>query len=161
MQAIQDNHNVLPIQVVFMLLGSIDSATKFLTGSTSKRIPYEIVYTLERALLDGWESHTPLITTAIGSGIRESFYFQGVPELFGDLVENILGKKLPRNLVQISLPQAYRHKPLYIVPLYHELGHYIDKVNRVVETSLLIVGGSLILRSARWGTKPLSDFCPQ
>ena len=39
--------------------------------------------------------------------------------------------------MQIALPYIYRHKPLFCLPLFHELGHFVDKDNEVVVTTLL------------------------
>lgn len=51
-------------------------------------------------------------------------------------------------LVQISLPDVYRRRPLYCTPLYHELGHFID-LHRGVTTR------SLISKDHNW---PLPGF---
>ncbi|MEW8509185.1 MAG: hypothetical protein AB2598_21100 [Candidatus Thiodiazotropha sp.] len=48
-----------------------------------------------------------------------------------------LGIDLKIELAHISLPALYRHKPLYHVALYHELGHFIDTHYKITETTLL------------------------
>lgn len=108
--------------------------TQFLTGSTTKQIPYEVVYAIEKAAAE-WSTRRLLITTAI---VQEAnFYFHSSSRDFFDRVEQELGIKISHQPVQIALPYIYRHKPLFCVPLFHELGHFIDTSNDVVTTSLL------------------------
>lgn len=109
--------------------------TQFLTGSTTKQIPYEVVYAIERAASE-WTNKKLLITTAI---IQEAnFYFHGANRDFFKSVETELGVSLSSRPVQIALPYIYRHKPLFCIPLYHELGHFVDAANEVIATSMLI-----------------------
>ena len=108
--------------------------TQFLTGSTTKQVPYEVVHVIERAAR-AWTPNPLLITTAI---VQESgFFFEGGPESFFTGIEAELGIKIDARPVQIALPYIYRHKPLFCVPLFHELGHYIDSAHDIVGTSLL------------------------
>jgi len=107
--------------------------TQFLTGSTTKQIPYEVVYAIGKAAAE-WGARRLLITTAI---VQEAnFYFHGSSREFFNSVERELGIKISHQPVQIALPYIYRHKPLFCVPLFHELGHFIDTSNDVVTTSL-------------------------
>ncbi|WP_431099018.1 hypothetical protein [Polaromonas aquatica] len=109
--------------------------TQFLTGSTTKQIPYEVVYAIERAASE-WTSLRLLVTTAI---VQEAnFYFHGGNEQFFQLAEAELGIKMESRPVQIALPYIYRHKPLFCIPLFHELGHYVDSANDIVGISLLL-----------------------
>lgn len=108
--------------------------TQFLTGSTTKQIPYEVVYAVERAAA-AWTNKQLLVTTAI---VQESnFFFQGGSEDFFEAVKDELGIDLVSRPVQIALPYIYRHKPLFCTPLFHELGHFVDTQNEVVATSML------------------------
>lgn len=110
------------------------SLTQFLTGSTTKQIPYEVVFSVTEAAKE-WTKGDLLVTTAI---IQErSFYFKSVPHDFFDAVRSEFGLAINAQPVQIALPYLYRHKPLYCVPLFHELGHFVDISNEVVNTSML------------------------
>jgi len=107
---------------------------QFLTGSTAKQIPYEVVYAIERAAND-WGTSKLLITTAI---IQEAnFYFHSIDRDFFNFIERELGIKINYQPVQIALPYIYRHKPLFCVPLFHEFGHFVDTANGIVIISLL------------------------
>lgn len=108
--------------------------TQFLTGSTTKQVPYEVVHVIQRAARS-WTPNPLLITTAI---VQESgFFFQGGPESFFTGIEAELGIRIDARPVQVALPYIYRHKPLFCVPLFHELGHYVDSAHDIVGTSLL------------------------
>lgn len=123
------------IELARFLAEEIWRLTQFLTGSTTKQIPYEVVYAIERAAA-AWTGSKLLVTTAI---VQESnFYFHGSDEDFFRVVDKELGITLVSRPVQIALPYIYRHKPLFCVPLFHELGHFVDTFNEVVSTSLLI-----------------------
>jgi hypothetical protein len=116
------------------ILENIWQLTQFLTGSTTKQIPYEVVYAIERAA-EEWTSGGLLVTTAI---VQDAgFFFQGGRESFFKLVETELGIKIQGRPVQIALPYIYRHKPLFCSPLFHELGHYVDNAREVVGTTML------------------------
>ncbi len=62
--------------------------TQFLTGSTAKKIPYEVVFAIEKAAKD-WKIDNLLITTAI---IQEAnFYFHSSNREFFRSIEKELG----------------------------------------------------------------------
>lgn len=114
------------------------TATKFLSGSTSKKIPYEIAHCLKTALAS-WTKEKALITTALTQDVDYSFYFQGVSQVFYSLARAYTGVSFPGELVQIALPQIYQHRPLLNVALYHELGHFLDDHHGIVNQSLLLM----------------------
>lgn len=117
-----------------LALENIWQLTQFLTGSTTKQIPYEVVHAIERAA-EEWTSNKLLVTTAIVQ--ESSFFFQGGQESFFKMIEAELGITIRARPVQIALPYIYRHKPLFCVPLFHELGHYVDTGRDIVGTTLL------------------------
>jgi hypothetical protein len=123
------------IDVAHRLANEVWELTQFLTGSTTKQIPYEVVFAIERAASE-WTTKDLLITTAI---VQEAnFFFKGGSQDFVSLVKSELGVAIRAHPVQIALPFIYRHKPLFCLPLFHELGHYVDAANEIVNTSLLM-----------------------
>jgi hypothetical protein len=121
-----------PDQVTRAMSRMLWMATKYLYGSTSNQIPYEAVYGLGRALRD-WIAAPCEITTAL---IYEpNYYFQAVS--LSDLAKQYWGVEFKTTLVHIALPSLYRHRPLYHVALYHELGHFIDNQLKISEYTLL------------------------
>ncbi|MGV3581659.1 MAG: hypothetical protein ACO1N8_05070 [Methylophilus sp.] len=132
-----EQYSALPTDVLSTLTNEIGSITKFLAGSTSKRIPYEIVYSL-RLGLNSWINKNAIITTAISPDFRSGFYFQGVNQQFNILAKSYLDIDFNNELVQISLPQLYRHRPLYNIPLFHELGHFLDTHHQITSFTLML-----------------------
>lgn len=120
------------------MVDQIWTASKFLSGSTSKKIPYEIVHCLKKALAS-WTDKNALITTALTQDKAYSFHFHGVNHEFYTLAKSLTGVKFDSELVQIAFPQIYRHRPLLNVALYHELGHFLDVHHGIVHLSLLQV----------------------
>lgn len=114
------------------------TASKFLSGSTSKKIPYEIAHCLTVAL-ENWAHKKALITTALTQDKAYSFYFQGVLQDFYILAKAYSGVEFESELVQIAFPKLYQHRPLLNVALYHELGHFLDRHQGIVNQSLLLV----------------------
>lgn len=123
------------IDIATYLATHVWKLTQFLTGSTTKQIPYEVVFAIERAASE-WTTKKSVITTAI---IQEAnfFYIGGNPGFF-ELAKTELGVDIGSQPVQIALPFIYRHKPLFCIPLFHELGHYVDSSNDVIKASMLI-----------------------
>jgi hypothetical protein len=127
----------VPEPVARRIASRIWVATKFLTGSASRDIPYEIVYGLKLAL-DDWKP-TSVRRLAITTALLDdsNFYFQRIDVDAYMLIDAYLKVKFDEDLIQIALPRLYRHTPLKAVPLYHELGHFLDVHNQVTEYSLL------------------------
>ncbi|ATP92090.1 hypothetical protein VI35_20290 [Aeromonas caviae] len=122
--------------IVKSFIQNITSATNFFTGSTTKKIPYEIVFCLEDAC-EKWIDEKTIITTALSPDIH-GFYFSTVERTFYDLSSKRFGIDFEHKLIQISLPEMYRRKPLFVTPLYHELGHFIDITIGISDIAFLI-----------------------
>lgn len=124
----------IDLEVARLIGHNVWELTQFLTGSTTKQVPYEVVYAIERAAAQ-WTHRRLLITTAI---VQEAnFFFKGGSQGFFGVVESELGVTIDAEPVQIALPYIYRHKPLFCIPLFHELGHYVDVANDIIKTTLL------------------------
>ncbi|MGZ8222102.1 MAG: hypothetical protein ACXWT0_10680 [Methylobacter sp.] len=130
--------SAIPSEVSDGMMEQIWTASKFLSGSTSKKIPYEIAHCLKVALED-WTHKKALITTALTQDKAFSFYFQGVSQQFYILAEAYSGIRFESELVQIAFPKLYQHRPLLNVALYHELGHFLDTHQGIVNQTLLLV----------------------
>lgn len=118
------------------MVNQIWTAINFLSGSTSKKIPYEIVHCLS-VILEDWSRKKAIITTAL---IQEkNFYFHGVQPDFYNLAHAYTEVNFKNELVQIALPQIYQHRPLLNVALYHELGHYVDITHGIVRLSNFLI----------------------
>lgn len=123
--ALQGAMATLDPAVTNVLTLELWTATQYLSGSVSREVPYEIVYGLESALAD-WLPTQPkhIVTTAFLA--EQNYLFMGVSDQFYPLVETQLGITFTQRLVQVALPQLYKHLPINNSVLYHELGHFID-----------------------------------
>lgn len=123
---IEENFSALPPELIRMLTRQVWIASRYLSGSVSREIPYEVVYGLDLALTDWVTQPSPyIVTTAFLS--EQNYHFEGVPEQFYDLCKATLNVEFEQRVVQIALPQLYKHLPLNNTVLYHELGHFVDE----------------------------------
>jgi hypothetical protein len=109
----------------------------YLAGSTTKEAPYEMEYCLHKALAR-WVTRETIITTALTS--HHDFHF--APADPWDFVKRYLPgfdtAGYDPLLVQLGLPRLYRHKPVYCLALYHELGHFVDESFGITDLSLVL-----------------------
>ncbi|AYH46340.1 hypothetical protein B6N31_00665 [Dickeya fangzhongdai] len=134
-----DGHGTIDDQTIVLCTRFITDAVNFFNSSTTKKIPYEIVYCLNDAC-QKWISDKTLITTALSPDIT-GFYFKPVNKDFYVFFEKELDVSFDAELIQISLPEIYRRRPLCSTPLYHELGHYIDLSRGISEIASLYFRG--------------------
>jgi hypothetical protein len=113
------------------------TANRYLAGSTTKESPYELEYCL-RAVLRKWSKRDCLITTALTDGRDFHFYPVDPWDFVKTALPKFDTKGFDAPLVQLGVPRIYSHKPLFCVPLYHELGHFVDISNSVVDLSVLL-----------------------
>ena len=115
----------------------------YLAGSTTKEAPYEMEYRLHKALAPGVARDT-VITTALTD--HHDFHFAPAdPWTFVTQYLTTVGGNPGDDtngysplLVQLGLPRLYRHKPIYCIPLYHELGHFVDELHGLTNLSAVI-----------------------
>ena len=120
----------------------------YLAGSTTKEAPYEMEYCLAKAL-DRWVQRDTIITTAL---TNEHDFHLLPADPWGFIKSFLPGfdtQGYDPLLVQLGLPRLYRHKPLYCLPLYHELGHFVDEQSTV--TSLSMVAEPALIAIERLG----------
>jgi hypothetical protein len=131
------NQNILNQDVVRMFAGHALSANRYLAGSTTKESPYEIEYCLQIALRK-WTQRDCIIVTALTD--EKDFHFRpSDPWAFVKAALPTFDTKgFDPLLVQLGVPRIYSHKPLYCIPLYHELGHFVDVAGGASNLSLLI-----------------------
>jgi hypothetical protein len=108
-----------------------------LAGSTANEIPFEVVYCLRDALRR-WSGRRAAIVTELTA----AHDFRMIPVDPWEFIRSTLagydtgGFEQP--LVMIGVPRLYAHKPIFCIPLYHELGHFVDTTNRISEASMLV-----------------------
>ncbi|QND48917.1 hypothetical protein HB780_25510 [Rhizobium lusitanum] len=134
---INQNEATISSPIIMEVRRILFSEQMFLSGSVSGEVPYEVVFSLKLALAD-WGHKNDIITTALLDD--QNFYFRPSKGIWKFVANAIPGFQLPTNqysLIQIAFPRLYRSKPLFAIPLYHELGHFIDMTNRVSEIVLM------------------------
>lgn len=108
----------------------------YLSGSTNNEIPFEVVYCLTDSLRR-WR----LSDAAIVTSLTEGHNFHLTPMDPWQFIETSIadydagGFKLP--VVMIGVPRIYAHKPIFCVPLFHELGHFVDLRYRVTQVTAI------------------------
>jgi len=134
---VQEKIDELAPEITRELTMQVWAASRYLSGSVSREIPYEVVYGLDLALTD-WVTSPPkyIVTTAFLAEMN--YHFEGVPEQFYDLAERTLGVRFNHRVVQVALPQLYKHQPLNNSLLYHELGHFVDQQHGISKLMLMM-----------------------
>jgi hypothetical protein len=95
-------------------------------------VPYEIVHCLELVVQD-WDKAPKLVTTALTDDPDFHFYHFNPGQIINTFVPT---HDVNKQIIQIAFPTLYRHKPLYIIGLYHEIGHFIDNHLKITEWSI-------------------------
>ena len=114
----------------------IRSAERYLSGSTTKESPSELEYCLRHALRTRINRDF-LITTALTEDQNFHFLPSDPWQFILKTISGYDAKGFDALLVQLGVPKIYCHKPIFCIPLYHELGHFVDVYYGVTRLSLL------------------------
>jgi hypothetical protein len=138
-----DNHNTLNILVIDKIINYIWSSYNHLSGTTTKNIPYEMEYLLNKAI-SSWIKQPFIITMAV-SNDKMAFYCWNlnVLEEISTLIGSLNFKTIDLLIVQITMPSFYTKIPLYTIPMYHEIGHFIDNLYNISQTATLNALGQI------------------
>lgn len=144
-------------QTIYLFAGQISHAHRYLEGSTTKEAPYEMEYCL-KSVLPSWVKRESLITTALTSG-KDFHFLPADPWAFiKNAITGFNAGGFDPLLVLIGVPRLYVHKPLYCVPLYHEVGHFVDNTLGVTQMSFLLAAGSGSAVEARHRAEHFADL---
>lgn len=110
---------------------------KYLAGSVSSESPYEMHFCLSLALRE-WVSKPVLITTTLSMDRDFHFLRFDLSDYIRKTLPGFASPALDALLVPVALPRLYKHRPVYCAPLYHELGHFVDKEFEITSLSLLL-----------------------
>jgi hypothetical protein len=132
-----ENVDKYPDDVVRKFESHVWRVMQFVRGSRSSDAPHETQYVLRKALKE-WIPHNALISSAA----LEDFNFFLNTEDIWDFIDRSLnhfdtGGYKPL-VVRIGSPEAFKHRPVYCVPLFHELGHFVDHYYEISKFSLLL-----------------------
>lgn len=111
---------------------------RFVRGSRAKDAPHETQYALQKALSHWIKDKDVLISSAA----LEEFNFFLAPEDIWEFVSRSIDHFDRKNygplVVRIGSPEAFKHRPLFCIPLFHELGHFVDHYFEISKLSLII-----------------------
>ena len=126
-----DNFSNIDTLVITEVITLIWQSYNHLSGSTSRNIPFEMEFLLSK-VVSRWVNEDFIITTA-ASDNKFSFYCWNVNVLseLTKLLPGISLNHMDSPIVHIAMPGFYTKIPLYTVPMYHEVGHFIDNYHGI------------------------------
>ncbi|MEP2185204.1 hypothetical protein [Roseibium sp.] len=135
-QHVLDELNYYPDQVVREFSDLLWNALRFISGSRSNDAPHETQYVLRKALSE-WVQSDALVSSA---SLDDLGFYVSLADLW-----SFIDKTLDRFdsggygplIVQIGSPSAYQHRPVFCIPLFHELGHFVDYHRKITEVTIL------------------------
>lgn len=136
--------NVYPERLVRRFAQHVWGVVKFVRGSRSSEAPYETQYVLKKALKD-WIPDGAIIANAAQEDMRFFFVYEDIWKFFIEEFEkfNAKGFRSLKNyrplFVRMGSPEAFKHRPIFCVPLFHELGHFIDLHYGISESSFFFM----------------------
>ena len=140
----------LPDASLSILTRVVWRAHQYLAGSISREAPYEVKLCLSKALAD-WIQKECLITTALVDEPHGFHFLRADPwSILKSVVPSFPVGAFDPILVLIGVPRLYKHKPLFCIPLYHELGHFIDQHYGVSDFVVLNNSPPLNFPSQSW-----------
>lgn len=110
---------------------------QFVSGSRSSDAPHEVQYALRKAIKH-WTNEDALISSA--SLNQLDFFLDPIHlwDFIGITLHLFDAQGYNKSVVRIASPEAYKNKPIFCVPLFHELGHYVDVHYKLSEASMLL-----------------------
>lgn len=136
-QHVINNADRYPDEVVRQFESHVWRVMQFVRGSRSNDAPHETQYVLRKALKD-WIPEDALLSSA---SLEEFNFFLNTANLWDVIAQSLSlfdTKGYKPLVVQIGAPEAFKHRPVFCVPLFHELGHFVDHHYKVSETSILL-----------------------
>ena len=136
-QHVIENADYYPDDVIRQFENQAWRVMQFVRGSRSNDAPHETQYVLRKALKDWIKSEALLSSAAL-----EDFIFFLNTEDIWDFISRSLNRlsdqKYKPLVVRIGSPEAFKHRPVFCIPLFHELGHFVDHYYEISKSSLLL-----------------------
>ena len=126
-----------PEDVVRQFQSHVWNVLQFVSGSRSNDAPHETQYVLRKALKE-WVSEDALVSSA---SLNSFEFFVNLADFWDFVAQAIDGYDTDNYsplVVRIGSPSAFKHRPVFCVPLFHELGHFVDHHYKISETSVLL-----------------------
>lgn len=131
---IADSYEILRFKTY---LEFILSSITLLKDNTLNTIPYEIVLCLKDAMEDWIDPNEYIIVTGLEKELYSfSYSLDSSTELLYKDIQLKFGLTFEKKLVKINLPFTISKDYFCTVPLYHELGHFIDNELSIVKNTI-------------------------
>lgn len=138
-----ENEYVYPERLVRRFVQHVWDVVKFVRGSRTIEAPYETLYVLQKALND-WIPEGAIIGNAAQEEMRFFLNTGDLWEFIANEFEkfNLNGFQSLKNyrplFVRMGSPEAFKHRPLFSIPLFHELGHFVDHHYEISASTFLL-----------------------
>lgn len=99
---------------------------KYLSGSVTKEIPYEVEFSIRSALKDWLGGEFAITTALIEDEIGYHFLPVNILSKLQSLIPDYSYTDFNVELIHVALPKFYSEIPIFGIPMYHEIGHFID-----------------------------------
>lgn len=141
------------IQEIRSYIKFIFNCLVFLRDSTLNSIPFEIVKCLNNAMEDWVKSEDYIIVTGLTKDLYDFSFFIDYSrnDVFYKSIKIKFDVEFRQKLVQINLPITLSKDYISTVPLYHELGHFIEKQFDVAKYALTLLVERALFRHEDFG----------
>lgn len=120
------NQDNLDSVVLIEATSLIWNTYKYLSGSTTREITYELEYCL-RKVVEDWHVNSDCIITTAHTTDYSAFHFWSVNVLQRlSKILNIDFSSSKLSIINLALPKFYKNNLVLCIPMYHEVGHFID-----------------------------------
>jgi len=111
---------------------------QFVRGSRAKDAPHEAQYVLRKALSHWIESDDVLISSAALENLDFFISLEDTWDFVSRTIAGFNAEGYHPLVVRIGSPEVYKHRPIFCIPLFHELGHFVDHHFKISEYSLIV-----------------------
>jgi hypothetical protein len=133
-----DNPLRYPDDIVRSFEGHVWRVMQFVQGSKAKDAPHETQYALKKALFQWIKNRNVLISSASLEGFDFFLAPEDIWEFVAASINGFDTKGYKPLVVRIGSPEAFKHRPIFCIPLFHELGHFVDHHFKISELSLIM-----------------------
>lgn len=130
------NIGIYPPTVLKAFEAHLWNARTFVKGSKVSDTPYEVQYALKIAMRQ-WMPESILISSAELENVN---FFLNTLDLWTFIQKSLIhydSQGYQPIVARIGSPSFYKHRPIFCIPLFHELGHFLDLRFKISEISML------------------------
>lgn len=146
-----ENRTALPPTIVDSFASQLWRAQSYLAGSPANETPFEMQYCLSKALPE-WVNRECVITNALSFEKEFHLFSLDIWNFVKTTLTSFDSSRFDGLLIHMALPRLYRYRPIFCIPLYHELGHFVDNVHQITHSA--IIQNPTIIPSAPNGVEP-------